>query len=174
MKTRTAMLVGLALLSTVLPAADRASSRELMSLMKADEFAAGAMKYGLRRKQAEAGLTDAQLACVETIPYSEFTNVVTTAISEGMSDEEVTAAITFYRTPTGIRYVDSTIARVQDKESPPALSDDDIEKIQAFAGTPAGDKLLKKGITGASDVVSQKMAQVSSVAIENCGKKKTR
>ncbi len=176
MKIEIVMLVGLALISTALPAqaADQARSRELMSLMKADEFAVGAMKYGLRRKQAEAGLTDAQLACVETIPTSEFTNVVATAISEGMSDEEVTAAIAFYRTPTGSRYVASTMARLQRKEALPALSEDDIAKIQAFAATPAGDKLLKQGITGTSDAVSQKMAQVSGDTIENCGKKKTK
>jgi hypothetical protein len=160
MKAEIAMLVGLALISATLPAqaADQARSRELVSLMKADEFAVGAMKYGLRRKQAEAGLTDAQLACVETIPASEFTKVVATAISEGMSDEEVAAAIAFYCTATGSRYVE--------------LSEDDIAKIQAFAATPAGDKLLKQGITGTSDVVSQKMAQVSGDTIENCGKKK--
>ena len=51
----------------------------------------------------------------------------------------------------------------------PALSEDAIAKIQAFAATPAGVKLLKQGMSGTSDVVSQKMAQASGDTIENCG-----
>ena len=142
------MLVGLALIFTTLSVRlPTLSGRELMSLTKADEFAVGAMKYGLRRKQAEAGLTDAHLACFETISPSEFTNVVATAISEGMSDEEVTAAIALYRTPAGSRYVEHH-GEVAAERRPPPLSEDDIAKIQAFAGLPPGTSRRNRASPG--------------------------
>jgi hypothetical protein len=173
MKTAIAMLVGLALISTALPAqaADQARSRELMSLMKADEIAVGAMKYGLRRKQAEAGLSNAQLDCVDTLSPTQFTDAVTTAIADGLTDEEVSAAMAFYRTPAGSRFVEFSVARMSGK-SAPQLNEDDLAKVREFAATPAGTKLLKQNLPGTADVVTNKMAQLTGDTIENCGKAK--
>jgi hypothetical protein len=169
MKTAIAMLVGLALISTALPAqaADLARSRELMSLMKADEIAVGAMKYGLRRKQAEAGLSNAQLDCVDTLSPTQFTD----AIADGLTDEEVSAAMAFYRTPAGSRFVEFSVARMSGK-SAPQLNEDDLAKVREFAATPAGTKLLKQNLPGTADVVTNKMAQLTGDTIENCGKAK--
>ena len=50
------------------------------------------------------------------------------------------------------------------------LSNDDATQVREFASSPVGDKLLKKALIPNSNVVADKMAQVSADAIENCGK----
>ena len=50
------------------------------------------------------------------------------------------------------------------------LSNDDAARVREFAASPAGDELLKKALIPNSNVVADRMAQVSGDAIENCGK----
>jgi hypothetical protein len=78
--------------------------------MRADEVVAGAMKTGLRNNKTGISLSDAQLACLNAVPTSEFSDVVTAASAQGLSDQELAAAITFYRTPAGARYAKSIVS----------------------------------------------------------------
>jgi hypothetical protein len=151
-------------------AADAVKAKQLMTLMRADEMVAAAMKTGLRSKKSEIGLTDAQIACLNAVPHSEFSDAVTTSLAEGLSDEEIAAAIAFYRTPAGASYVKSIVALMQGAGPATPLSDDRAAQVREFAATPAGDKLLKRALIPNSNVVADKMAQVSGDAIENCGK----
>src|SRR5690349_332451 len=107
MSSRIALSVLVSLMTATGLAADTAKAKQLMTLMRADEVVAGAMKTGLRNNKTGIGLTDAQLACLNAVPHSEFSDVVTKALAEGLTNEEIAAAITFYRTPAGTNYVKS-------------------------------------------------------------------
>jgi hypothetical protein len=148
---------------------DAFKARQLMTLMRADEVVAGAMKAGLKNKKTGLGLSDAQVACLDAVPSSAFSQVVTTALAQGLSDPELAAAIAFYRTPAGANYARSIVALMQGT-SPVPLGNDDAARVREFASSPAGDKLLKKALIPNSNVVADRMAQVSGDAIENCGK----
>ena len=76
-------------------------TRGPLEARRADEVVAGAMKTGLRNNRTGISLTDAQVACLNAVPHSQFSDVVTKALAEGLTNEEVMAAITFYRTPAG-------------------------------------------------------------------------
>jgi uncharacterized protein DUF2059 len=170
MKSRIALLILTWLTGSAALAGDAAKAKQLMTLMRADEVVAGAMKTGLRNNKTGINLSDAQLACLNAVPKSEFSDVVTAALAQGLSNEELAAAITFYRTPAGVRYVKSIVAITQGTRLDPPLTDAEGASVREFAATPAGDKLLKKALIPNSNVVADKMAQVSGDAIENCGK----
>jgi hypothetical protein len=171
MKPRFSLVVlGSLLAAPLVHAGDPVKAKQLMTLMRADEVVANAMKTGLRSKKAEIGLTDAQIACLNAVPHSEFSDVVTTAIADGLNDEELAAALTFYRTPAGTDYVKSIVTLMQGGARPPPLSDADATSVRDFANSPTGDKLLKKALIPNSNVVADKMAEVSANAIEDCGK----
>lgn len=150
-------------------AADIAKAKQLMTLMRADEVVAGAMKTGLRNNKTGISLSDAQLACLNAVPHSEFSDVVTKALAEGLTNDEVAAAITFYRTPAGTHYVKTIVALMQGTPVE-ALGNDEATQVREFASSPVGDKLLKKALIPNSNVVADKMAQVSGDAIEKCAK----
>ena len=170
MNSRIALSVLVSLLAaTTGHAADTAKAKQLMTLMRADEVVAGAMKTGLRNNRTGISLTDAQVACLNAVPHSQFSDVVTKTLAEGLTNEEIMAAITFYRTPAGANYVKSIVALMQGTRAE-TLSNDDATQVREFASSPVGDKLLKKALIPNSNVVADKMAQVSADAIENCGK----
>jgi hypothetical protein len=164
------LMLALLLAAPAVHAADAAKAKQLMTLMRADEVVAGAMKTGLKNKKTGIGLSDAQVACLDAVPPSAFSQVVTTALAQGLTDTDLAAAIAFYRTPAGANYARSIVALMQGTGSAPALSDDDAARVREFASSPAGDKLLKKALIPNSNVVADRMAQVSGDAIENCGK----
>jgi hypothetical protein len=170
MKRRFSLLALLPLLSAAVHAGDTVKARQLMTLMHADEVVAGAMKTGLRNNRTGINLSDAQLACLNAVPHSQFSDVVTTALAKGLNDQELAAAIDFYRTPAGTHYAKSIVALMQGTGRPPPLSDADAASVREFADGPVGDKLLKKALIPNSNVVADKMAQVSADAIESCGK----
>ena len=113
MKSRYTLLFLALVLAPAVPAADAVKAKQLMTLMRADEVVAGAMKTGLKNKKTGIGLSDAQVACLDAVPASAFSQVVTTALAEGLSDAELAAAITFYRTPAGANYARSIVALMQ-------------------------------------------------------------
>jgi hypothetical protein len=171
MNPRYALLaLALVLTAPAAPAGDAVKAKQLMTLMRADEVVAGAMKTGLKNKKTGIGLSDAQVACLDAVPASEFSQVVTTALAEGLNDAELAAAIAFYRTPAGANYAKSIVTFMQRAGPTPPLSNDDATRVREFAASPAGDKLLKKALIPNSNVVADRMAQVSGDAIENCGK----
>jgi len=170
MKSNIALLILTWLTASAALAGDAAKAKQLMTLMRADEVVAGAMKTGLRNNKTGINLSDAQLACLNAVPKSEFSDVVTAALAQGLSNEELAAAITFYRTPAGARYAKSIVAITQATRLDVPLTDAEAASVREFAATPAGDKLLKKALIPNSNVVADKMAQVSGDAIENCGK----
>ena len=171
MNSRNALLVvALLLTAPAASAGDAAKAKQLMTLMRADEVVAGAMKTGLKNKKTGIGLSDAQVACLDAVPPSAFSQVVTTALAEGLSDAELAAAITFYRTAAGANYAKSIVALMQGTAPAQPLSDDDAAQVREFASSPAGDRLLKKALIPNSNVVADRMAQVSGDAIEKCGK----
>jgi hypothetical protein len=166
-------IAGLLVLAATLATAhagDAVKAKELMTLMRADEVVAGAMKTSLRSKKSGLGLTDAQIACLDAVPHSEFSDAVTKALADGLGDEELASAIAFYRSPAGIRYVKSLVALMQDTRPAETLSDDDAARVRDFADTALGNKLLKQALIPNSNAVADKMAEVSANAIENCGK----
>jgi hypothetical protein len=171
MKQRAALVILASLVSaTAARAGDAVRARELMTLMRADEVVAGAMKSSLRSRKSGLGLSDAQVACLNAVPHSEFSDVVTQALAEGLGDEELADAIAFYRSPAGMRYVKSLVATMQGTQPAEKLNDDDAARVRDFASTPLGDKLLKQALIPNSNAVADKMAEVSAGAIENCGK----
>jgi hypothetical protein len=162
--------LALLLLAPNVHAGDPVKAKQLMTLMRADEVVAGAMKTGLRNNKTGINLTDAQLACLNAVPHSQFSDVVTTALADGLSDDELAAAIAFYRTPAGTNYAKAIVTLMQGTSQPAPLSDADAASVREFADGPVGDKLLKKALIPNSNVVADKMAQVSADAIESCGK----
>jgi hypothetical protein len=170
MKQRFAFVILASLLSiSAVRAGDAVRAKELMTLMRADEVVASAMKSSLRGKQSGIGLTDAQIACLNAVPHSDFSDVVTQALAEGLGDEELADAIAFYRSPAGIRYVKSLVAIMQGTRPAEPLGDDDAARVRDFADTALGNKLLKQALIPNSNAVADKMAEVSANAIENCG-----
>ena len=169
MTSKSALPLVLLLAGFTCHAADMAKAKQLMTLMRADEVVAGAMKTGLRNDKSGIALTDAQVACLNAVPHSKFSDVVTQALAEGLTNDEVTAAISFYRTPAGANYVKSIVALMKGTPAG-SLSNEDSTRVHEFANSPVGDKLLKRALVPNSNVVADRMAQVSADAIENCGK----
>ena len=163
-----AILVSLVSATSAVRAGDAVRAKELMTLMRADEVVAGAMKSSLRSKQSGLGLSDAQIACLNAVPHSEFSDVVTKALADGLGDAELADAIAFYRSPAGIRYVKSLVALMQGTRPAEPLGDDDAARVRGFADSALGNKLLKQALIPNSNVVADKMAEVSANAIENC------
>jgi hypothetical protein len=171
MQSRFALLLLASwLAASAVPAADVAKARQLMTLMRADEVVAAAMKTGLRNGKTGINLSDAQSACLNAVPHRVFSDAVTAALAAGLSDAELAAAIAFYRTPAGARYAQSIVAVTQGKALDKPLTSEELASVREFAATEAGDKLLKKALVPNSNAVADRMAQVSGDAIENCGK----
>lgn len=164
------ILVSLMSITPAVRGGDAVRARELMTLMRADEVVAGAMKSSLRSKQSGLGLTDAQIACLNAVPHSEFSDVVMQALADGLRDEELADAIAFYRSPAGIRYVKYLVALMQGTRPAESLSGDDAARVRDFADTALGNKLLKRALIPNSNAVADKMTEVTANAIENCGK----
>lgn len=164
------LLLSAAFLLAPAHAADPAKAKELMSLSNTHGFVAGTIKYGMRRKQEAAGLTDAQLACVDTISPARFADVVTAEIAARLSDAEIAAGIEFYRTPSAQKMVTFVAARLNGESVDNPYNAADVENIEKFMASPAGTKLAA---VGQSESVTQKMADVTGDTIENCGKPKT-
>ena len=138
MKSNIALLILTWLTASAALAGDAAKAKQLMTLMRADEVVAGAMKTGLRNNKTGINLSDAQLACLNAVPKSEFSDVVTAALAQGLSNQELAAAITFYRTPAGARYAKSIVAITQATRLDVPLTDAEAASVREFAATPAG------------------------------------
>jgi Uncharacterized protein conserved in bacteria (DUF2059) len=166
--TMTKMLA-LCLLAAPALSADTTKSREFTSLTRLDEFAAGAYKLSMRQKQAQAGFTDAQLACIEAIPSTKFTEPVATAIAEGLSDAELAVALEFFGSPAGKKLLSVMNANMKG-EAPVVVSPAQGARIQKFEATSAGDKLMNKSIFVSADVVSEAAKNLTIEAIAQCPK----
>ena len=171
MKSRTLLLCVLLSPTFCLPAqaADRAKVMELMKFNNVHEFIAGSIKMGIRSRQAEAGLTDAQVACVEAISPSLFIDVVAAAMADTLSDAEVSAAIDFYSSPTGQKVAAYISTRLAGKDVPNPYDSADVANIKEFRSTPGGERVFTQA-AWKTDAVVNKMMEVTNDAIENCGK----
>jgi hypothetical protein len=158
------------LLAPLIQAGDAVKARQLMTLMRADEVVAGAMKSGLANGKTGVGLSIAQIGCLNAVPPAEFSDAVTKAIADGLSNQELAAALAFYRTAAGANYVKSIVALTQANVRPVPLNDADAASVRDFAASPAGDKLLRQAMIPNSDVVADRMAEVSTRAIETCAR----
>jgi hypothetical protein len=166
----TLSLLAIAFLQVTAHAADESKARELMSIMKADEFAARAMKAITLESQAEDGMTDAQVACIETVRASNFSDAVVRALSLGLDDAEALSAIAFYRTSTGRKLLNMLDAESFGTDLKEPLTAEDKAAIKQFLATSAGDKLVKKGIAVTSPVVTNRMKELSQLKLATCGK----
>jgi hypothetical protein len=172
MNTRLLPIMTLVLTTLAAPAfcADMTRARELVTLTSSHEFAAGALKLSLRRNQPKDGFTDAQLKCIDAIPSTRFVEPVTTALAEGLSDEELATAFEFYRSPAGKKLLLVMKANLRGEPQPVEISAADDARIKKFEATSAGNKLLVQAIAVSSGVVSTASMHASIEAIENCPK----
>jgi len=87
--TFSLVVLGSLLAVPLVHAGDPVKAKQLMTLMRADEVVANAMKTGLRSKKAEIGLTDAQIACLNAVPHSEFSDVVTAVCASAIASANI-------------------------------------------------------------------------------------
>ena len=163
-------LLGAICVGTPVHAADEAKARELMTLMRADEFAAGAMKSITHQSQAEDGLTEAQVACVDAIKGSQLTDVVVQGLAQSLDAAEADAAIAFFRTPSGAKLMSLLNSKAFGTEMKESLTQADKDAIKAFVATPAGDKIMNQGVMVTSPVITKRMEALSKETVANCGK----
>jgi hypothetical protein len=167
------MSLALLVIATSAQSAELAQSVELMQVMSAHEITAGTLKRGMRQQKAAGSLTAKQLECVEAIPAADFRSSVASAIADKFSDEEVSQALAFFRTPTGIRMLATLHAALQGKTAAEPLNAGDRQNIEAFKATSAGDKIINHGLPGSADNVAKKMMELNVAAIEKCESRKS-
>ena len=167
---RSALLLLAACLLGTAQAADEAKARELVKLMRGDEFAAGAMKAITHQSQAEDKLTDAQVACVDAVEASELTEAVVQAFAEGLDNAEADVAIEFFRSSAGAKLMNQLNNKAFGAEMKEPLTPDDKEAIKRFMATSAGDKIMDKGIMVTADPVAKRSVNLIRTATTNCGK----
>ena len=166
----TLALLGAACLLGPVQAADEARARELMTLMRGDEFAAGAMKVITRQSQAEDRLTDAQVACVDAVDPSQLTDAVVEAFAKGLDNAEADTAIAFFRSSAGVKLMNLLNNKAFGAELKEPLTPEDNDAVRRFRATSAGNKILNEGIMVTATPVAKRSVALVRETVANCGK----
>lgn len=127
------------------------------------------MKLAAQRAARENKLPEAKAQCISAMTRAAFMPTYAAIASEGFGTPEITAANSFLASPLGRKYMRQGLGQiylgmgVQPPEPPQALSDAELQQIQAFSRTSAGRKLIVEKVmenTAARQALSQRVQEL--------------
>lgn len=133
------------------------------------------MQLSFQRSYAQGRIDQARLACLMSIPESEFIHVVREVLANSLTPDEFESAEKFYSSAPGQAYARAGIAAlyialgVTPPESVPELSAGDQLAGAQFTTSPAGVKLIRDKVLESPDA-RQKLAAAYRSATEPCRK----
>ncbi|MBS0308403.1 MAG: hypothetical protein JSS58_05470 [Proteobacteria bacterium] len=137
------------------------------------ESALLSMQLLAARAQNRSDIPASVLACVKSLDKTSFDPILSIAISENLSDEEIAAAENFYASDLGRKYAKHGLLQVYEAagaeppEDYPAFSEEEMKTLEAFSLTPAGDKLIVKKVL-AKPPVRRAMASLTQELFARC------
>jgi hypothetical protein len=170
MKLFAGMLVLTLLAATAAQGADNPNSVALTRAMRSDEIAVATAKRNfLNGSMAERyGKTNA--GCVKRIHYADFTAGWARVIDSVLSGEEIDAALAFFKSDAGVKYVEGMLRRLRAREGgevfPEVPGKEDISPAQNaaisdFSSSDLGRKVMGKDliVSPAAEVFGRELLQ---------------
>ena len=127
------------------------------------------MKLAAQRAARENKLPEAKAQCITAKTRAAFMPTFAAIASEGFGTPEITAANSFLASPLGRKYMRQGLGQiylgmgVQPPEQPQALTDAELQQIQAFSRTSAGRKLIVEKVmenAAARQALSQRVQEL--------------
>ena len=137
---------------TAAQGADNPNSVALTRAMRSDEIAVATAKRNfLNGSMAERyGKTNA--GCVKRIPYADFTAGWARVIDSVLNPQEIDAALTFFKSDAGVKYVEGMLRRLRAREGgevfPEVPGKEDISAAQSAAISDFSSSDLGRKVTG--------------------------
>jgi hypothetical protein len=174
------LLAALTLLA--LPAAPQdtggAKAMDLARAMRSDEIAVAAARRAFLTGALDGRYGKTRPACVRKVGHQEFTPGSARVIGSVLSAQEIDAALAFYQSEAGVKYVeglirrlrasqgeDSTLPKVPGKEE---ISPEQVAAISDFASSDLGRKISGKEMTESPAALAFGRQIMDTIA-ERCG-----
>jgi len=136
--------------------ADNAKSVELTRAMRSDEIAVATAKRNFLNGSMAERYGKTGKSCVKRVPYTDFTAGWARVIDSVMSAQEVDAALAFFKTDAGVKYVEGLLRRLGSREGgdvfPEVPGKEEISQAQQaaiadFLRSDVGQKVTGKDVT---------------------------
>jgi hypothetical protein len=133
------------------------NSQALVRAMRSDEIAVATAKRAFLSGALEERFGKTNAACVKKVPWKEFTAGSVRVVESVLSDQEITAALAFFQSPAGGKFVEGMVRRLrasqgEDTTLPPVAGKEEItpEQMSAigdFTRSDLGHKILGREMT---------------------------
>ena len=156
MKPIAAMLVLTLMVAAVAQGEDSPKSVALTRAMRSDEIAVATAKRSFLNGSMDQRYGKTSAGCVKRIPYADFTSGWARVIDSVLSPQEIDAALTFFKSDAGVKYVEGLLRRLRAREGGEVFPDvpgkEDISPAQSaaisdFSSSELGRKVMGKDLT---------------------------
>lgn len=155
MKPIAALLI-LAFAAAVAHGADNPKTVALTRAMRSDEIAVATAKRNFLNGSMAERYGKTNKNCVKRFPYEDFTAGWARVIDSVLSAQEVDAALAFFQSDAGVKYVEGLLRRMRSREGGEVFPDipgqEDISPAQQaaiadFSRSEVGQKVTGKDVT---------------------------
>lgn len=155
MKPTAAMLVLTLIVAAAAQGEDGPKSVALTRAMRSDEIAVATAKRNFLNGSMDQRYGKTSAGCVKRIPYTDFTAGWARVIDSAMSTQEIDAALTFFKSDAGVKYVEGMLRRLRAREGgevfPEVPGKEDISPAQTaaigdFSSSDLGRKVMGKEV----------------------------
>ena len=116
MKPIAAMLVLTLMVAAVAQGEDSPKSVALTRAMRSDEIAVATAKRSFLNGSMDQRYGKTSAGCVKRIAYADFTSGWARVIDSVLSPQEIDAALTFFKSDAGVKYVEGLLRRLRARE----------------------------------------------------------
>jgi len=155
----------------------------LVRAMRADEMILEFSKSALLQARSEGHITSAQYDCFQKLPASAFTADLGKFLVSQFSRDEIIEALAFYRSPTGVKVVDSVFVILANAAAititvkptnADAMSVDDMKAAREFSETGVGQQLVVNNLVMKSPESREIARRIVGKRLIACGAKVSR
>jgi hypothetical protein len=174
-KLITRALLSVTLAALALPCAHAVAqsparnAEALVAAMAPDSLALRSLQLSVENAVRAGTEPRRSLGCLDRVARHHFTAIYVDAASSSLTAEELSAATTFFESPTGRKLVAMGVYGLQSLrqrapiEKQPELSDAERDEIVAFGRTSAGHKLLIQKVLGTPPVSQALLARARAL-----------
>lgn len=125
------------------------------------------------RAQNRGDIPVSVVNCIKSLDKASYDPILSIALTETLSPEEIAEAETFYASEPGRKYAKHGLlqvyeaAGVEPPEEYPDFSEEELKALEDFSHTPAGDKLIVKKVL-AKPPVRKAMESLSQELLASC------
>lgn len=121
------------------------------------------------------GMTEAQAECVRGVTGSTYVPVLAQVAAQELSAAEIEAAIRFYESPGGRKYVVMTEVKsaemigLRSEKTIPDFTPEEIEATEQFGATPVFQKLVNENVLTRSVTGRNRIQDLTMKILKRCG-----